>query len=86
MVRAGHTDPVAALVRRGAQEGTSAPPLRTGIVVGRRTTFNVGEATVGFRVTPDITLRSSYYARKFFGARTWDNQVGASVVWAHRWW
>ena len=68
------------------QEGTSAPPLRNGIIVGRRTSLKTVESTGGFRVTPDITLRTSYVARKFYGARTWDNQIGASIVWARRWW
>ncbi len=44
------------------------------------------EATVGFRLTPDFTLRSSYYARKFYNATVWDNQVGLSLVWTRRWW
>jgi hypothetical protein len=70
----------------GRQEGASAPPLRTGSTVGSRTTFKNVETTAGFRVTPDITLRTSYFARKSYNARAWDNQVGASVVWAQRWW
>jgi hypothetical protein len=46
----------------------------------------VGWATAGFRVSPDVTLRSSYTARKSFGASTWTDQVGVSIVWARRWW
>jgi hypothetical protein len=68
------------------QEGTSAPPLVNGISVGQRTDFETFEATAGFRVTPELTLRSSYYARRNYGATTWDNQVGVSIVWARRWW
>jgi hypothetical protein len=68
------------------REGTSAPPLINGIVVGSRTDFGVFEATAGFRVTRDVTLRSSYYTRRFYGATTWTNQVGVSAVWAQRWW
>jgi hypothetical protein len=68
------------------QEGTSAPPLRTGIVPGTRTTLQVVETTVGFRVARELTLRSSFFARKLFTRRDWDQQVGASIVWAHRWW
>ena len=51
-----------------------------------RSTLSTVETTAGYRVTSDITLRSSYYARKSYNARAWDNQVGVSVVWAHRWW
>jgi hypothetical protein len=67
-------------------EGTSAPPLITPTVVGERTRLAITEATVGFRVTPEITLRSSYHARRSYGAPWWDQQVAASAVWARRWW
>jgi hypothetical protein len=70
----------------GRHEGTQAPPLISGTVVGRTTYFNAGEATVGYRLTRDVTLRSSYYARKSYGVSTWDNQVGVSAVWARKWW
>jgi hypothetical protein len=44
------------------------------------------ETSVGFRVAPEWTVRGSYYAREFYGAPQWDNQIGASLVWARRWW
>jgi hypothetical protein len=68
------------------REGTSAPPLVSGIVVGSRTRFGVLEATAGFRITPDVTLRGSYVRRRSYGATAWADQVGASIVWACRWW
>ena len=68
------------------REGTSAPPLVNGIVTGSRTDLEVFEATAGFRVTRDVTLRSSYYARRFYGTTDWVNQAGVSAVWSHRWW
>jgi hypothetical protein len=68
------------------REGTSAPPLVNGIIIGSRTELSAFEATAGFRVSPDVTLRSSYTARKSFGASTWTDQAGVSVVWARRWW
>jgi hypothetical protein len=66
-------------------EATSAPPLATS-ATSRRTQMKMVEATAGFRLTPDFTLRSSYYARKFYNATVWDNQVGLSLVWTRRWW
>ena len=66
--------------------GTSAPPLVNGIVVGSRTDLETFEATAGFRVTTDVTLRSSYYTRRFYGSTDWVNQVGVSAVWSRRWW
>ncbi|MFI5179379.1 MAG: hypothetical protein ACHQO8_12475, partial [Vicinamibacterales bacterium] len=67
------------------REGVSAPPLATGIVAGARSIFGVFEATAGFRLNPEITLRSSYYSRRSYTSSTWDNQVGVSIVWARRW-
>jgi len=67
-------------------EGTSAPPLVNGIIAGTRAELRIVEATAGYRLTPDVTLRGSYYTRQSYNATTWTNQAGASVVWAHRWW
>jgi len=67
-------------------ERTSAPPLVNGTSVGSRTSLKTIETTAGYRINPDITVRSSYYARKSYNAKTWDNQVGISIVWARRWW
>jgi hypothetical protein len=44
------------------------------------------ETALGFRVTPEITLRSSYYTRKGYDATVWDHQIGVSAVWARKWW
>jgi hypothetical protein len=70
----------------GRHEGTQAPPLITATTVGQTPRFATGEATVGFRVTPEVTLRSSYYTRKSYGASAWDHQFGVSAVWARKWW
>jgi hypothetical protein len=68
------------------QEGVSAPPLRTATTVGQRTDFQMTEATVGYRLNPEIVLRGSYVLRQSYNSNAWDHQVGASVVWARRWW
>jgi hypothetical protein len=70
----------------GRYEGTSAPPLRTATAVGVRKTFDVAEATLGYRVNPELTLRGSFCTRRFYGATEWDRQAGVSIVWARRWW
>jgi hypothetical protein len=69
----------------GRQEGTSAPPS-TVIVGDTRKTFQTTEATVGYRLSPELTFRASFFARKAFTTPDWDQQGGVSVVWAHRWW
>ena len=68
------------------REGTSAPPLVNGTAIGSRTELGVFEATAGFRLNRDITFRSSYYTRQFYGATDWTKQVGVSAVWSRRWW
>ena len=67
------------------REGTSAPPLVNGLVA-TRPSVAAFEATAGFRVSPDVTLRSGYYGRRAYGLSTWRDQVGVSIVWARRWW
>jgi hypothetical protein len=70
----------------GRHESTLAPALITPTFTGQSTRMSMVEATAGFRVTPEVTLRASYYTRKSYGASTWDNQVGVSAVWARKWW
>ena len=70
----------------GRQEGTSAPPLRAPVNPRGRTLFHTTEATFGYRIVPDLTVRGSYMARKPFTRDTWDHQAGVSLVWSRRWW
>ncbi len=68
------------------QEGVSSPPLRTSLMVGPRRMYHTSEATVGYRVSRDFTLRGSFMSRKTYTRTAWDQQAGLSVVWARRWW
>jgi hypothetical protein len=69
----------------GRQEGASAPPLRTGTVPGRRTMLHISEATVGYRIVPELAARVGYLARKPYTRSAYDHQVGVSLVWSQRW-
>jgi hypothetical protein len=42
------------------------------------------ETTIGFRVTPEITLRGSYMTREGYVVSFWDDQVLASIVFAKK--
>jgi hypothetical protein len=64
----------------GRVERMSAP----GPVVGRQR-FAGTEAVIGYRVTPDITLRLGHRAREGFGREGFDHQAAVSVVWWRRW-
>ncbi len=42
------------------------------------------EATAGYRLTPDVTLRASYMNRKGYVVAFWDDQFLASIVFARK--
>jgi hypothetical protein len=65
-------------------ERLEGPPLPT-TPQGPRQTFAGAEETLGFRLTPEITLRASYRARRLFSQQDFSHQAMASVVWARRW-
>jgi hypothetical protein len=44
------------------------------------------EAIAGFRVSPDLTLRSGYMVRRGYVVSHWDDQVLGSVVWQKKIW
>jgi len=48
--------------------------------------FTGVEETIGYRVTPDVTIRAGHRARRGFFSTGFDNQLAASVVWWKRWW
>jgi hypothetical protein len=64
--------------------GASTPILTTPTPVRR--VGKSAEATIGYRLTPTITLRAAYQGSRGFGAATWMNAVAVSTVWAQRWW
>jgi hypothetical protein len=47
--------------------------------------FRNTEQTLGFRVTPEITLRVSHRMREPFGGTTWAHTGAFSIVWYRRW-
>jgi hypothetical protein len=70
----------------GRHESTLAPALVTSGGIGESSRFAIVETAVGFRVTPDVTLRGSFYTRKPYNASAWDRQAAVSAVWARKWW
>jgi hypothetical protein len=60
-------------------------PPRLAALEARRQAFAGSEETIGFRVTPEVTLRVSYRARRLFSQPEYLHQAMASVVWAKRW-
>lgn len=48
--------------------------------------FRSIDTTLGYLVTPEITLRVGHAALKSFTGAAVDNQIGVSLIWARRWW
>ncbi|PYR65654.1 MAG: hypothetical protein DMF88_18985 [Acidobacteria bacterium] len=54
-------------------------------VAGLEQNFTGTEQTLGFRLTPEITLRASHRMRQQFGRDPWDHFGAVSIVWYRRW-
>jgi hypothetical protein len=51
----------------------------------QRRTQTVYEAAVGYRVSPEWTVRTGWSTQRAFTAPAFEHQVGVSLVWARRW-
>jgi hypothetical protein len=61
----------------------SAPDLDH--IIRQRRTLRGFETTLGYRLSPDVTLRASYRMRRAFGQAEADHLAAASLVWWRRW-
>ena len=68
----------------GRVERMSAPAL-TLLSTIEQQRFDGVEETLGYRLTPGLTLRVDHRARRGFGRPEFDNQAALSVVWWRRW-
>ena len=48
--------------------------------------FRSIDNTVGYLLSPELTVRVAHSAIRGFGRATVDHQVGVSLVWTRRWW
>jgi hypothetical protein len=68
----------------GRASRVRAPMLRDG---GRvRVTASSIEETVGYRLSPEITIKVAHQASTMYGVSGWDNEAAVSLVLARRWW
>jgi len=44
------------------------------------------EATAGYRLSPELTLKTSYQASRWYGVSDWNQSTVVSLVASHRWW
>ena len=60
-------------------------PVITAALERVRQAASSGEATVGYRLNPDVSLRAAYQMSRWFGVAEWDRSFVMSAVWARRW-
>jgi hypothetical protein len=69
----------------GRVEHMQAPAISLLPGVFQEQHFNGTEEVVGFRVTPEITIRGGHRARELFGRPGFSHSAEVSVVWWKRW-
>jgi len=67
-------------------EGISAPPFGGEVMLRPRLAYKYTEATVGYRLSPELTVRGGFFAAKSYTRTDYDQQAGLSLVWSRRWW
>ena len=67
-------------------EGISAPPFGGRVAAGPRIIYKTVEGSAGFRISPDFTLRGSWFASRWYATMEYEQQAGVSIVWSRRWW
>ena len=70
----------------GRHEGTASGVISRNAAFVAQPRLMANELATGFRVTRDVTLKASYYARQPYGRTDWDHQWAAQSIWDHRWW
>ena len=67
-------------------EAISAPPALFAGPGGPRLSFRTTERTIAYRLTPELTARTSITSQRFYTATTTDTRLGVQLVWSRRWW
>ena len=62
-----------------------AAPLQTPLLTFDNQEFTASEEVLGYRLTPEITIRGGHRARRGFGRPGFDHVGEVSVVWWRRW-
>jgi hypothetical protein len=67
----------------GRVERISSPMVLPTLVEDQR--LNGVEEVIGYRITPEVTLRLGHRARRGFGRPGYDHQGSVQLVWWRRW-
>lgn len=70
----------------GRSESITAPAPLALRASRTEVSFRVNEAVLGYRVTRDLTLKSSVIGQRYFMASAADKRAGVQLVWSRRWW
>jgi hypothetical protein len=68
-----------------ARANRVSSPVFTAVLDSERRAATSGEATLGYRLNRDVTLRAAYQASRWFGVTPWKRTFAVSAVWARRW-
>ena len=68
----------------GRVEHIASPAVTLPLTIDQQHLDGV-EETLGFRLTPELTLRVDHRARRGFGRAVFDHQAAVSAVWWKRW-
>ncbi|HXW04821.1 MAG TPA: hypothetical protein VD833_06305 [Vicinamibacterales bacterium] len=67
-----------------ARHSRASTPVQLGPTLTRRDAAGA-DATLGYRLIADITLRGGYQGFRHYLSEDWEHALALSVVWAHRW-
>lgn len=82
-VQASHT--LTPRIFAAARATHASSPVMTMAAEVRRTSTAL-EATLGYRLNTELTVRGGYQRERAFGHTHWTHAAVASIVWAERWW
>ena len=66
-------------------ERMNAPALTYDTGTFNRLDYRGIEEVVGFRLTPELTVRAGHHARRAFGEDELEHAASLSIVWWRRW-
>ena len=68
----------------GRTTRATTPVFAAGVRVRR--SGGTADATIGYRATPEITVKAGYQGSRTYARQDWDHAAAVSIVWARRWW
>lgn len=67
-------------------ERIGTPPRQGSAPSAPRRTYQNVEAALGYRLTPELTMKGSFVAVRGYTGAVADRRAGLQLVWSRRWW